>query len=63
MNVEVHVEIKSLDLLICFCFAFVDQLIVNKHVERESKRYYLGSEWNALQTVIALTSGTNPEME
>ena len=54
---------KSLDLLICFCFSFVDQLIVNKYVESETKRYYLESEWNTLQTVIALTSETNPEME
>ena len=38
---ECESETKSLDLLICFCFSFVDQLdlIVNKHVESETKIY------------------------
>ena len=39
MNVKVQAGIKSLDLFIWFCFSFVDQLIVNKHVESESKIY------------------------
>ena len=39
MNVKV--ETKSLDLLICFCFSFVDQLdlIVYQYVESETKIY------------------------